>query len=127
MSSNLYLITGDEAYEKQERLEQIKENKFAILDTIKDVANEENLQLTLSIPDIPPTIPISNTSKIFDNENEKSVEIIANIRFIESAYNIPLKTPFSRPLSCLILKKQPKNTDNTFINWFTTLITVVFR
>lgn len=30
-------------------LEKIKENKFTILDTIKDVANEENLQLTLSI------------------------------------------------------------------------------
>ena len=30
-------------------LEKIKENKFSILDTIKDVANEENLQLTLSI------------------------------------------------------------------------------
>ena len=30
-------------------LEKIKENKFSVLDTIKDVANEENLQLTLSI------------------------------------------------------------------------------
>ena len=30
-------------------LKKIKENKFSILDTIKDVANEENLQLTLSI------------------------------------------------------------------------------
>ncbi len=30
-------------------LEKIKENKFSILDTIKDVASEENLQLTLSI------------------------------------------------------------------------------
>ena len=30
-------------------LEKIKENKFSILDTIKDVANQEDLQLTLSI------------------------------------------------------------------------------
>ena len=30
-------------------LEKIKENKFSILDTIKDLANEENIQLTLSI------------------------------------------------------------------------------
>ncbi len=30
-------------------LETIKENKFSILDTIKDIANEEDIQLTLSI------------------------------------------------------------------------------
>lgn len=30
-------------------LEEIKQNKFNILDTIKDVANQENIQLTLSI------------------------------------------------------------------------------
>lgn len=30
-------------------IEKIKENKFSILDTIKDVANQEDLQLTLSI------------------------------------------------------------------------------
>lgn len=30
-------------------LEKIKQNKFSILDTIKDVANEEDIQLTLSI------------------------------------------------------------------------------
>ena len=35
-------------FEKR-HLEKIKENKFSILDTIKDVANQEDIQLTLSI------------------------------------------------------------------------------
>lgn len=52
MSSNLYLITGDEAYEKQERLEQIKENfgelvkgiNYIVLDknTVNNLENEIN-------------------------------------------------------------------------------------
>jgi len=53
-------------------LEKIKENKFSVLDTIKDVANEENLQLTLSIA-------ISAEGK---NEKEKYKSALATVDII---------------------------------------------
>jgi c-di-AMP phosphodiesterase-like protein len=53
-------------------IEKIKENKFSILDTIKDVANEENIQLTLSIA-------ISTEGA---NEKEKYKSALATIDII---------------------------------------------
>ena len=53
-------------------LDKIKENKFSILDTIKDVANEENLQLTLSIA-------ISTEG---ENEKEKYKSALATIDIV---------------------------------------------
>ncbi len=53
-------------------LEQIKENKFSILDTIKDIANDENIQLTLSIA-------ISTEGK---TEKEKYKSALATIDII---------------------------------------------
>ncbi len=53
-------------------LEKIKENKFSVLDTIKDVANEENLQLTLSIA----------ISAEGQNEKEKYKSALATIDIV---------------------------------------------
>ena len=56
---------------EQRYLEQIKENKFAILDTIKDIARKDKIQLTLSIA-------ISNEGKT-DKETYKSASAAMDV------------------------------------------------